>query len=98
MKIATGHPVTADEIVHDFKAVRFLTDDGRPMFEVSIGSDGRSIEVRGVDTYKFDGVIYTEALEIRPRYANSVEVRTLPYDTSNAEVTGRASAACEGPR
>lgn len=80
MKIATGHPVTADEAVHDFKEVRFLTDDGRAIFEVRIGEDGRSIEVRGVDSYKFDGVIYSEHIEIRPRYANGVEIRTLPHD------------------
>ncbi len=80
MKIATGHPVSADQVIHDFKEVRFLTDDGRPIFEVRIGADGRSIEVRGVDSYKHDGTIYTEALEIRPRYANGVEIRTLPYE------------------
>lgn len=79
MKIATGHPVSDDEIIHDFKEVRFLTDDGKPVFEVSIGEDGRSIEVRGVNTYTFDGSIYTEALEIRPRYTNSVEIRTVLY-------------------
>lgn len=80
MKISTGHPVSADEVIHDFKTVRFLTDEGRPMFEVSIGSDGRSIEVRGVDCYKFDGAIYTEALEVRPRYSNGIEIRTIKYE------------------
>ena len=80
MKIATGHPVTADEVVHDFDVVRFLADDGRAMFEVRTGKDGRSIEVRGVESYKHDGTIFTEELEVRPRYSNSVEVRSVRYE------------------
>ncbi len=80
MKIATGHTVTNDQVVHDFKEVRFLNDAGEPMFEVRIGQDGRSIEVRGINTHSMNGKIYTETLEIRPRYANLVEVRALPYD------------------
>ena len=80
MKIATGHPVSGDQVIHDFKEVRFLSDEGQVMFEVRIGKDGRSIEVRGVDVYKHDGALYTEALEIRPRYSNGVEVSSVRYE------------------
>lgn len=80
MKIATRHPVSADQVIHDFKEVRFLAEDGQAMFEVRIGADGRSIEVRGVEVYKHGDAIYTEVLEIRPRYANTVEIRGVRYD------------------
>ena len=79
MKISTGHPVSNDEVVHDFTCVRFLTDEGRPIFEVRVGEDGRSIDVRGIDCCRVDGVMYSEALEISPRYSNGVEIRTKKY-------------------
>jgi hypothetical protein len=60
--------------------VRFLCDDGKAVFEVSIGDDGRSIEVRGVGSYCHGGDVYIEALEFSPRFSNVVEIRTKKYE------------------
>jgi hypothetical protein len=47
--------------------VRFVTDDGRTMFEVHIGQDGRSIEIRGV---------HNSSLVACPNASNSLTIRT----------------------
>lgn len=80
MKIATGHTITKNQVDHDFTQVRFLCDDGSPVFEVSIGVDGRSIEVRGVGSYSHGGYVYVEPLEISPIYSNVIEIRTRKYE------------------
>jgi hypothetical protein len=80
LHIETGHPVTADAKPLAEKTVRFVTEEGRAMFEVSAGKDGRSIEVRGVGTTKVDGVIYTERLDVRPHVSNSITVMVRQYD------------------
>lgn len=79
MKIATGHQITNDEVIHDFKEVRFIAEDGRTMFEIRVMHDGRSVEIRGVDCCKVNGVMYCEALEVTPRFSNCIEVRTKKY-------------------
>lgn len=78
MHIETGHPVTADRAVVDASRVRFLIDD-RCMFEVSIGDDGRSIEVRAVEMVKVDGRVYAAKLAVEPNVSNSVTIRTTEY-------------------
>jgi hypothetical protein len=80
LHIETGHPVTADVKKLDAKVVRFVTDDGRCMFEVTAGTDGRSIEVRAVETAKVGGTIYKNLLDVRPNVANSVTILTRRYD------------------
>ncbi len=79
MKIETGHPLTNDVVELNAKYVRFVSDDGRAAFEVSIGDDGRSIEVRGVDTYKVDGKLYCERFVVRPRASNSVDILSCEW-------------------
>lgn len=80
MRIETGHPGTGETVqVLDAKRVRFVAEDGRTMFEVVAGTDGRSIEVRGVETCKVGDVLYSNALEIRPHVTNMVEVRAREY-------------------
>jgi hypothetical protein len=44
LHIETGHPVTADAKRLEEKTVRFVTEDGRAMFEVSACKDGRGSE------------------------------------------------------
>ena len=72
LHIETGHPVSADVEQVPGNTVRFVTEDGRAMFEVSCGKDGRSIEVRGVESTKVSGEIYSNLIDVRPNVANSV--------------------------
>jgi hypothetical protein len=80
LHIETGHPVTKDIQVLPVKGVRFVTDDDRTLFEVSIGKDGRSIQIRGVDVTKVGDMLYSSSLAACPEAANSLSIRTLPYD------------------
>jgi hypothetical protein len=50
------------------------------MFEVHIGQDGRSIEIRGVDVTKVEDLIYSSSLVACPNASNSLTIRTLLYD------------------
>ena len=60
--------------------VRFVTDDGRTIFEVTCGKDGHSIEVRGVETFKVGKVVYDGCIEIRPHCANGVSIQARRYE------------------
>ncbi len=84
MKIETGHSVSKDARVVDSDRVRFVAEDGRTMFEVVAGKDGRSIEVRGVETCLVNGVLYSSMIEIRPQVTNQVTIRAREYDDGNA--------------
>jgi acyl-CoA thioesterase len=79
LRIETGHPVTADVVKLDAQFVRFVTDNGRCMFEVHACRDGRSIEVRCVETTKVDGVIYNNLMAVEPDSSNGVTIRTRLY-------------------
>lgn len=80
LHIETGHPITNDVQVLSAKGVRFVTDDCRTMFEVCIGQDGRSIEIRGVDVTSIESSLYGSSLAACPNASNSLTVRTLLYD------------------
>lgn len=58
----------------EVSSIKFVTDSGQTMFEVGYGTDGKSIEIRGVDSCKVGRVIYGSALEIRPNVSNSITV------------------------
>lgn len=83
MKIVSGRKYNND--VHDVgdDSVRFVAEDGRTMFEVSCGDDGRSIEVRGIEVCKVSGKLYSEGLEIRPQVSNCITIRARLYDDSH---------------
>ncbi len=80
MRIESGHPVTADVRKIEGRAVRFVSDDGKTVFEVIANADGTSIEVRSVEAFKVDGQIYGGLLDVRPVCANVVEVRARRYE------------------
>lgn len=81
LHIETGHPLTGDDAKWlEVGAVRFVTEDGRTMFEVKAGKDGRSLEIRAVDTTRVDGVLYAGLLDVRPIVANSIRVFVRRYD------------------
>ncbi len=75
MKIETGHPVSADVAPVAGDRVRFVTDDGRTIFEVTCGKDEHSIDVRGVNTFKVGKVVYDGCLDIRPQCGNAVSIQ-----------------------
>ena len=79
LKIESGHPVRADVQPVAGTRVRFVTDDGRTMFEVCVGRDGRSIELRAVDTTTHGDELYDIWLLVQPVSANTVLVRTAKY-------------------
>ncbi len=80
MRIETGHAVSKDAQLVDADRVRFVAEDGRTMFEVVAGKDGRSIEVRGVETCRVDGVLYSNAIDVRPQVTNLVTIRAREHD------------------
>ena len=80
MKIVSGHPLMNTEADVAGHEVRFLDDNGRAMFEVSIGKDGASIEVRAPDTCIVDGKLYNNRLLISPNVSNSITIKCPLYD------------------
>jgi hypothetical protein len=80
MKIETGHPITGDVKLVEATGVRFVTDEGRCLFEVACMEDGHSIEITANDMCKVDGVIYDRVITVRPRYSNQIIVGLVPYE------------------
>lgn len=83
MKLETGHPVTGDAKPIDGQIVRFIAEDGRCMFEVSVNKDGRSIEVRAVELYKVKDRLYEARIMIEPHVSNSITIRTPRYEVTD---------------
>lgn len=79
MKLVTDHYDDSAKEVGDDR-VYFRTEDGRAMFEVRAGKDGRSIEVRGVEACKVDGKLYREQLSIEPVASNAITIRTITWE------------------
>lgn len=80
LHIESGHVYNADVCEIKGSTVRFVTEDDRTMFEIRLGKDGRSIEIRGVEATKVDGRIYVEQLSIQPNSSNSVTIRPVLYE------------------
>lgn len=80
MKIQTEASVRSEAKPVPGKGVDFVTDDGRTMFCVTIGSDGRSLEIRSPDICKVDGVLYGSGLLVKPNVSNSITIRTEVYE------------------
>ena len=81
LQIQTGHEVTNDVKPVNSDRVRFVAEDGRTMFEVKTNDDGTSIDVRSVDTCRINGVLYDGTLELAPRCANVVTIRSPKYSS-----------------
>lgn len=80
MKIAIGGSFGEEYQDLTTDRVRFVAPDGRDMFEVKIGDDGISIEVRGITSTRIDGVLYREQFNIEPHCSNCVTIRAKKYD------------------
>jgi hypothetical protein len=61
-------------------SVEFIAEDGRQMFEVYVGKDGRSLTIRGINTCKVGDTLYSAYLQVEPQAANSITVRTREWD------------------
>ena len=81
LRIQVGDYVANEEKTIEGDVIRFVTEDGRAMFDVYIGKDGRSIEVGAPQVTKVDGVIYDSKLEVLPRATNRIVIRTSRYDS-----------------
>lgn len=79
MKFASGSRITRNETFYDVRHMRIVAQDGHTMFEISLGKDERSVEVRGVEVCKIDGILYSERLRIEPRVSNDVVIRTIEW-------------------
>ncbi len=81
MKIQTGMKRKGDAKPIDGNRVDFITTaDDRIMFSVSIGKDGRSLEIQACDTCMVDGVVYDTSILVKPNAANLITVSTKPYN------------------
>jgi hypothetical protein len=79
MKLAIGNVLDGYEESEATDA-KFVADDGRDMFSVSIGKDGRSLEVRALNCCKVDGVLYSTQILVIPQVSNSVRIEAARYD------------------
>lgn len=79
MKIVQGNQFLGKpETQISGNSIRFVADDGRTILEVCI-KDPRTVEVRGVSTYKIGDKLYTEQLIIEPRVSNCIWISTKEY-------------------
>lgn len=72
--------MAALEPVHAARRISFVTEDGREAFEVRPGKDGRSIEIRAVECFHADGVLYSNRILIAPNVSNSITVSAEQYE------------------
>jgi len=79
-RIETGHAITRDVSVVRGKRVRFVDDNGHTVFEVVWNDDGRSIDVRGVETTGSGEECYGPYLDLRMQCANVVTVMARPLN------------------
>jgi hypothetical protein len=61
-------------------AVRFIADDGSPVFEVRVAKDGKSIDVRAVVNAKIEGVLHAARLLVAAEASNSLNIRVPTYE------------------
>jgi hypothetical protein len=82
MHIETGHSITKDtQVLVGIKDVRFVVGD-HTMFEVSVGKDGKSIEIRSIEYVAIDGICYDRLkVSVQPVAANCVKMSLLPLES-----------------
>jgi len=75
----TGHPVSADVKQVEGDQIRFVNQDGRCLFVVSICKDQASIEVKAVDTHRVGETIHDNLLVIAPNSCGCITLSTPAY-------------------
>ncbi len=64
----------------DSDRIDFVAEDGRLMFQVRIGKDGRSLEVSACDVCKVGGTLYNSRLVVEPLVTNAITISTRKYE------------------
>jgi hypothetical protein len=54
-------------------------DEGRHLYSIQLNKNQPTIEIRGVDTFKHEGVLYNSGLMVRPNANNSITVSHQLY-------------------
>lgn len=79
MKLSIGGSFGEPAQELDTDRVKFIAEDGQQMFEIVIGKDGHSFEVRGISTCKVNGELYSEHLSVEPNCSNCMVIRAKKY-------------------
>ena len=79
LHMETGHPVTANVQQVEGDCIRFVDQDGKCVFEVSITQGQPTIEVRAVDFHKSGHQIHSGMIVVRPDSSNKITISTPPY-------------------
>lgn len=80
MKMVYEDRQTGEQREIDAREVRMMADDGHEAFAVRPGADGRSVEVRGIDTFFLKKVAYGSTLQAIPRATNVLVIEAREYD------------------
>lgn len=67
-----------DAIPVEAYSILLIDPEGRAMFDVRIGEDGKSIEVQSVDYAKLNGVLYGNRLRVSPMSRNTIKISVAP--------------------
>lgn len=67
------------KIVLNKDRVTFVAEDGREAFEVRAGKDGRSLDVRAVETFFIAGVAYGSRIQVVPHVSNHISIEAKEY-------------------
>jgi hypothetical protein len=59
--------------------IDYVGDDGRVAFSITVGDDGKSLEIYTADCM-IDGVFHNSQIQVTPRCANRITVRTTKID------------------
>ena len=80
MKLVTGghYGIEAQDL--EDNTVSVVAEDGRTMFEIILGKDGHSIEVRSFAACKVGGILYDSRLLVQPESVSAVVIQARPYD------------------
>ncbi len=80
LQIEHGEQYTGEEVVKiPGNRVRFVTADGKQVFEIVANPDGHSISVRAIDTFKVGAQLYQPRISVVPECSNSIKVAVTPY-------------------
>ena len=80
MKLVTGGHYGMEAKDLEDNTVSVVAEDGRTMFEIILGKDGHSIEVRSFAACKVGGILYDSRLLVQPESVSAVVIQARPYD------------------
>ncbi len=78
LRIQTGMRLLGNVKSVEGNNIDYVDEDGQVAFSVTIGKDGRSLEIYSAGDYQIEGTHYGCQLQVEPRSANRITVRTTP--------------------